>query len=351
MTPAQPSSSDGPSLPPRHRPNKGNLSRDTTESDLWDFDDADDQGAKTQEPMAAPAAPPRRGDVPQPRSAGDSAESAPGRYQTNVSKPKSRPTAPTTPTGAATIGSDFDDLVHWDDSAPEPASESPATAPALEVSPISAAPAIPEEAFETAPDVPKSEETPRVPPAPVSLRPHWSLSKAERVGLVVLSAVLLIGSVFMVTFFLNRVPTEAAAVKAKDFPIKGKFVTISSAVSYWRPPNLEGPNIDTFRRGTALLPVVDLVAGEGSGSVRVVFRNQDGESVGDVVSRSVKSGQSFQIAATAGFDDLGMHAAYRTGESKPWTIEVDEAPSENSDSHEFVTLFKMNISTDRRSTP
>ena len=55
-----------------------------------------------------------------------------------------------------------------------------------------------------------------------------------------------------------------------------------------------------------------------------------------------------QIAATAGFEDLGMHAAYRTGQSKPWTIEVLEAPSESAANAEFKKLFEINISTDRR---
>jgi hypothetical protein len=166
-----------------------------------------------------------------------------------------------------------------------------------------------------------------------------------------LCVLLIAGAVAVIAFSLSRLPTEPAAVKATDFPIKGKFLTVSSAVTYWRPPILEGKNPDTFRRGTVLLPVVDLVVEEGNVAFRVVFRNPDGESVGDVVTRAAQNGQSLQIAATAGFDDLGMHAAYRTGESKPWSIEVDEAPSANSDSSAFVTLFKMNISTDRRSTP
>jgi hypothetical protein len=43
-----------------------------------------------------------------------------------------------------------------------------------------------------------------------------------------------------------------------------------------------------------------------------------------------------------------MHAAYRTGGSKPWTIEVFEAPSETTPGKDFKRLFEMNISTDRR---
>jgi hypothetical protein len=43
-----------------------------------------------------------------------------------------------------------------------------------------------------------------------------------------------------------------------------------------------------------------------------------------------------------------MHAAYRTGQSKPWTIQVLEGPSETAANAEFKKLFEINISTDRR---
>jgi len=70
--------------------------------------------------------------------------------------------------------------------------------------------------------------------------------------------------------------------------------------------------------------------------------------MGDAVNRTLQPGVPLQIAATAGFEDVGMHAAYRTGQSKPWTIEVLEAPSEGALNSEFRKLFEINISTDRR---
>ena len=70
--------------------------------------------------------------------------------------------------------------------------------------------------------------------------------------------------------------------------------------------------------------------------------------MGDAVTRTIKPGAPLQIAATAGFEDLGMHAAYRTGQSKPWTIQVLEGPSETAANAEFKKLFEINISTVRR---
>ena len=111
---------------------------------------------------------------------------------------------------------------------------------------------------------------------------------------------------------------------------------------------MEGPDQDTFRRGTELLPVLEISLAGGPAGIRVLFRNDERAVVGDAVTRTVRGSGTLKIPATAGFDDIGMHAAYRTGESKPWTIEVFEAASENAPSREFTKLFEMNISTDRR---
>jgi hypothetical protein len=54
------------------------------------------------------------------------------------------------------------------------------------------------------------------------------------------------------------------------------------------------------------------------------------------------------VAATAGFEDVGMHAAYRTGQSEPWSVQVYEAPSEDTPGPAFKKLFEMNVSTDLR---
>ncbi len=136
--------------------------------------------------------------------------------------------------------------------------------------------------------------------------------------------------------------------KETDFPIKGGKFVVNSAVTYWREPVTSGGKIDTVRRDTLLIPEIDLSTSGGAAGMRVFFRDGDGELVGDVVTRTVKGDMKFQVAATAGFDDLGKYAAYRTGQGKPWTIEVLEAPAEDSPTEEFKKLFEMKISTERR---
>jgi hypothetical protein len=363
MTPNLPSNSDGSALPPRSRPNMGNLSKDTTETDLWAFDDLD-----PADPPAAKSPPPAERTVPEAKSSlkpanPEGSESvlpvkevshlrpAAGqeRIQVNVNKAKTRAQSASALPSTAKPGDDFDDLAHWEDSAA-------AVAPTLRVEPVPEAVVAPEKFQQAPPQAPAPPEddadefssVAREGATPVSLRPHLSLTKIERVGMVVLLVILLVGAGALVVYSLSGLPTESARAAANDFPIKGRQLTVGSAASYWRQPILDGANPDTFRRGTILLPALTLEIADGTAGLRVIFRNQDGESIGDIVTRSVRGGSKLEIPATAGFDDVGMHAAYRTGESKPWTVEVLEAPSADSPNDAFVRLFEMNISTDRR---
>lgn len=365
MTPNPPSSSDGSALPPKSRSNMGNLSKDTTESDLWAFDDldpADEPAVKSPPPVERPvpeaksSLKPAKLATPEsvlPVKDGTSHRSPAGqeRIHVNVNKAKTRAQSASSLPSTAKPGDDFDDLAHWEDSAavvePVEPMEPAESVPQAVVSP---------EKFQQAPpqaptpvdDTDEFTPVAREGATPVSLRPHLSLTKIERVGMVVLLVILLVGAGALVVFSLNRLPTESARAAANDFPIKGRQLTVGSAASYWRQPILDGANPDTFRRGTILLPALTLEIADGAAGLRVIFRNHDGESIGDIVTRTVEGGSKLEIPATAGFDDVGMHAAYRTGESKPWTVEVLEAPSADSPNDAFARLFEMNISTDRR---
>ena len=382
MTPKPPSSSDGSPLPPRHRPSLGNLAKDTTELDLWAFEDDLDPQGELEEPRADPAARPSSRDIPAPREKtpskqreSDERQGPPktptggeDRIRMNVNKPRSKGRPGGSPAGQSKPERDFDDLEHWEDAK---------TQPEIEELPLDGLPeSLREDEDAAIGDVISREVEPQKPviptpeiagispgsaaaddefspvrrdnAQPISLRPHLGLSKVERIGLISLVALLIVGAVLVVVISLNRLPTESIKAEANDFPIKGTRLEVKSATSYWRPPITEGPDADTFRRDTQLLPVVELDMSGGPAAIRVLFRNEERTVVGDAVTRSVQKEGMMKIAATAGFDDLGMHAAYRTGESKPWTIEVYEAPTEDTAGKDFLRLFEMNISTDRR---
>lgn len=345
----------------------GNLAKDTTELDLWAFDDA---GLGEDEPQI-PASKPAEPEIPAPRPAAkgkparDPAEKADdGVPQLPVAS--SRPSIKvnigmkrgkeSSPLELAKVDADFDDLDSWDEPLPEasaavvpegsspepvPAPE-PAAEPAVETS-TSALESEPEPETKLTPERAMAEK-----PAPVSLKPNLGLSKLERFGMVALVALLLVGAGVVYMSTISRLPKGAELAKANDFPISGQQITVDAAETYWRVPVTEGPNQDTFRRDTLLLPVASLQIGKGSGAVRIFFRNGSGELVGDAVTRAVHGAGKLDITATAGFEDAGMYAGYRAGLGKVWTIEVHEADSESAPATGFRKLFEMSITSDRR---
>ena len=366
MSAQPPSSPNEPAPSPRFRPPLGTLAQDTTEVGLWAFDDEPDAPqTSVEERDAVPLLRSFGKDLPAPRSPlsvkpreiEDSRALRPfageGQIRININKaPAShRPSSPLAE--RATHENTFDDLDSWnpvpEESSPEPGPTEIVASPASE--PTTPPQILPEPTPRTVdPNEGKEEFSPAPRPdaTPVSLRPHLALSKTERLGFLMLLLCLLAGAGSILLYSLKHLPTEPSRVSDKDFPITGSHLTILSATSYWRTPISSGASADTFRRGTQLLPVLELAVRGGPGAIRVMFRNEDRAVVGDAVTRTVRDGDHLHLTATAGFDDLGMHAAYRTGESKPWTIEVLEAPSETAAGKDFQPLFEMNISTDRR---
>ncbi len=370
MTPEPLSPSpDGPMLPPRHRPTLENITKDSMELDLWAFEDDLELTEPQVKPLRTATSRASGGDLPAPRERHvmkphefsqpqENTSPAGGeRIQMNVSKARQRSMPSMETVKILRPESEFDDLENWDDvpKGPhinelpeeilEPESLKPEPGPAI-VEPVQPPPA------ETAapPETNDNEFSPipRGNAAPVSLRPLLKLSPLERIGLLVLLAVLTIGGLATLVFSINRLPTESARADAADFPIKGSRMTIESAESYWREPITDGAAPEIIRRGTKLLPVIELKVSQGSGAIRVLFRDEERAVQGDAVTRTVHGPGMLVIPATAGFDDLGMHAAYRTGGSNPWSIEIYEAPAENVSGKDFKKLFEINISTERR---
>jgi len=370
MTPLPPSSSEGSSLPPRHRPSLGSFNQDATELDLWALDQDEEVEAAPESPHAEVPVPWLfRKNLPAPRAAplvkSDAANHDPAarppaddasiRINVNNAQLKNRPAGPSI--RSVTPEGEFDDLEARDsqqwpaERPPPPATVVQEFVPPAPSEPVTAAAPPPPSAVEPAAQPADDNEFSPVAPkhaVPLSLRPHWQLSLLERIGLVGLLVVLLVGGGAILVYSLTRLPTEVRRAKAKDFPLKGGHLTIESAKSYWRAPILDGPSPDTVRRGTQLLPVLEIGVSGGPAALRILFRNDERAVIGDAVTLLVTGAGTLQIPATAGFDDLGMHAAYRTDESKPWTIEVFEAPSEHTAGREYKMLFELNISTDHR---
>ncbi len=362
----------------------GDLGKDTTEMDLWDFDDLDS-------PSSTPSLPDKRQAKPSAKLVDDDLEPTSPSPQTSrpePSSPKPRqirtspvqrnlpgkgnprtPSAEPDPTPiqvSKKVEDDFDDLEHWDDLPDTKPAAKFVTKSSLKLASPSKskpAPETPEESFANDLDeiTSPSKANTSSPAAdslldeglnpalrsdltPVSLRPRLGLNKFERIGLITLAVMLVVGSVFFLTQSINRLPTEAERVRSQDFPVKGTRIQVDTAATFWREPG----ESDVVRRGTALVPAAEISVSGGSGAIRIFFLNDRGERVGDPINREVSGTTKISFSATAGFEDLSMHAAYRTGETKPWSILVLEGESTNAPGEAFKKLFEMSISTDRR---
>lgn len=353
MTTDSPSSDDSP-LPKKHRPSLGQLSQETTERDLWDFDsDMDEIDAQGAEPP-----PGRKAGIPMAKTK-DGPSSVPEgeekiRVNVNRPKPKLRKGPPVEAGNAPE--QEFADLDQWEeaeDAAAEklrakPSGKPTEAEPATETTEPPAPAAAPEPAPEpTEEDL--DEFNPHAPAdaKPVSLHPHLSLSKFELTGLIGLVVALVAAAGIAYWFSINRLPDGSDNVTESDFPVEGKLVAVKSAETYWRAPVASGPDADTVRRGTRLIPVVKLHTQAKNATLRVIFRDDTGAAVGDIATREIDS-DTMTFAATAGFDELGMHAAYRTGSVEPWTAEVLEGRPGATRGEDFTRLFEIEISAMRR---
>ena len=185
----------------------------------------------------------------------------------------------------------------------------------------------------------------RTLPAILSTNP---LFKIEKIAILLLCFFLLSGAAFTLNHFSNRIPTRSLFAEKIDFPVSGKIVTITAASTYWRKPITSGDNADIIRRNTQIIPVVNLSLSSKTGAIRVFFRNEEDLLVGDVITRSVAGDSEITVIATAGFDDLGMHTAYRTGSGKRWRAQVFEAPSATASREDFSMVLEMEIDTQIR---
>jgi hypothetical protein len=347
MTVPSPPSPEEPPNPAEPGRQSAAARSEAAETDLWDLDtstDLADEESQTATPDPEPdTGPPPTAEAPEPT------QEKPRKRHVLKKSPPAKP-AP------SALGRDFDDLDGLDplETVTEPPAASPADSwepgpPAENEHSSASDPAKPDRPTEPADTEQITGPAPATDSVTLLTRPLRGLSSTEKIGLAALALILVTGIFLTLGHWLTRLPSGSAETRP-DFPVAGESITALSATTYWRAPVTEGPEADRFRRGTQLLPVIDLSFRGGPAAVRVFFRNEQNQLVGDAITRPVSGETSLSVAATAGFEDMGMHAAYRTGENEPWTIEVFEGPSTEARSNEFKLLFKTPISSARRSS-
>lgn len=363
MKSKRPSSPDNDPQPERPDPGREPHSAPSGAGDLWDFNYTSHNASPPEKdsppentPMPPEDASPPAAITPSPRgrqrnslpfkptAAKDKdlskAEDLPPENNSNESKRPGRPAS----AERQPVKDTFDEL---EDSLSDIPIPPPAPSSPPEPSPASA----PQSDSDSTPSA-ETTSSPEEEPAPLQPKaanePKKSLTKGEKIGLAVFLVLILAGGLFFIANSVGKLPEETKTLTIGDFPIKGSRVEAISFKSYWRDPVTTGPDADTVRRGTIILPVVELGVSGGPAAIRIFYRNSDGATVGDAVTHAVNGKATLILPATAGFEEPGMHAAYRTGDAKPWIVEVFEGPSANAAGSDFKKLFEIPVSTHRR---
>ncbi|MDX1681435.1 MAG: hypothetical protein R3242_11990 [Akkermansiaceae bacterium] len=170
-----------------------------------------------------------------------------------------------------------------------------------------------------------------------------SLSMVEKFccAAIVVGVLVFAAAVFVPALY--DFPEQPEMAESSDFPIAGAQVTVRSAETYWREPVREGENAEEVRADVVLVPVFDAKL-EGQGEIRLLFRDSEGELVGDLLTLELAGGQDYTAVCSDGFKYRGNFTAYQAGELEPWTVEFHEVPEGTEEINAETELFKMKIS-------
>lgn len=318
--------------PRRHRPRLTELAKETTEDDLWvlDDDEAVDTPAKvTPKPIVETR---RATSGEDDETAAEETEKA----EPTLEVPKStKPPLEPRPKHKA-VPADDSDLELPPEPEPQPVSHpAPVAAPEPEPTPERTS---------------SPQSKPSRKPAPSS-RPD----RKEWIGLGLLGVACLGVAIWWIVGLFSSITTTRMGDDEPDFPVKGSLIEVRTADTFWRKPIRGGENADVARADVVQIPVAEVTLdGQSNGVLRAIFRDDQGEFVGDSITRSFTTGHfdltgsaTAQFPATSGFTEDAAFNAYRVGGDR-WTVEVFEGPSENAPGSEFKLLFKAPISSLRR---
>lgn len=356
MSPEPPSSSG---LPPRGRPALSDLSRETTEGDLWNLDDEIADGT-TPKPILSPQ--PRRSASSVPAAPAPDGGPAPERLETRE-RPAPRVDPLERKHALPPAADEMGDLDEDTASIAEPAlqvipEDEPAAPPAttlLSLDPPADPSSVPAAAEpETAaprPNQRRSEPAAKAQAAAIRSVPR--LNRREVLGIAAFAFSLLLIAIWVLSRVFSAFEFESEFVKGPNFPVTGQQLTLATAETYWREPVRGGEARDFARRDVTMIPVLEITldpAKSGSGALLVIFRNSEGEPVGDSIRRSFSGGRfdasndpTIAFPSTDGFIAAADFNAYRSGKGKIWKADIFEGPSVDAPADRFQPLASLPV--------
>lgn len=312
--------SDDPTPPPSpqrsSRPRLSELSRETTEDDLWDLDD-DPKGA-VEEAVAKEAVRPPIEEPPQELSEEDPASEEPVEPTTSVE--------------------------------PMPTPTEPVPMPRPQESPT---PELPTPDADPAPESPQPAREARDSPKPAVTKLTLP-SRRDLISLGIAAAVFLGLAIWWIAGLFSDIPTTRIGGDQPDFPIEGKHAEVAVATTYWRAPIRDGEQRDVARPEVSHIPVVSVTLSGGTGALRAVFRTHTGDFVGDTITHAFENGKfvanrsdTIEFPATDGYETDGDMNGYRVGDDR-WKIEILESTGAEASGSGFQPIFSIPVSPTQR---
>ena len=340
-------------LPGRHRPRLSDLAKETTEEDLWDLEEEHDSSiadpsaqAKSEpepeKPRTEPAVPPKPSDAEsRPKPSKPAVSSHQTKRATAIPEVRGEATSrPAPPKAARPNGPRIHDPKSSTPSASQADQESAAQKPAEPK---------PEPKPEQRPEPEKKQSSPAKTPGKLPV------GKSEKTGLIALGIVFLGVAAWWIISLFSSIATTRLGDDQPEFPSKGDYITIENAETYWRVPIRDGALPDVARSEVEFIPVLKITIDDSeAGVLRAIFRNEQGDFVGDSISQPFANGVfdnnanlATEFPATDGFMNSGEFNGYRVGDDR-WTVEVFEGPSADASGSEFKLLFTAPISPNRQ---
>ncbi|MGE9266584.1 MAG: hypothetical protein ACQKBY_00700 [Verrucomicrobiales bacterium] len=171
------------------------------------------------------------------------------------------------------------------------------------------------------------------------------LKPAEKISLL-LFLVLTLGASFWLLAALNPPGDWLTSQEDQtDYPVAGQSLTIENITSTWRKPRRSGDERDRgVRLGTSLIPTARVtLSGQGSGSLRFIFHDEEDRIAGDTITHQIQNGQfsngsqTIEVYSTVGFAAASQFNKYLLGDNPAWTLRVYEVTAAESDPAPLIT--------------
>jgi hypothetical protein len=128
-------------------------------------------------------------------------------------------------------------------------------------------------------------------------------------------------------------------------PLKGEHVTLTALKAGWTEVAAGTVGV---RSGAVRVPWLSVELGEGSsGALRVFFRDERGQMVGDSKNLAAADGRRAELRASDGLRSELEYADLAARPEAHWTVEIREGPDAMAPGRDFNLLLTMRVPWDR----